>query len=79
MTNSLVTIQCLLPPTIQLHPNLDASEDHLLSSSEVNAKLNDISIIDRPRSRFYIWLAESDVVEKRSGRAFNVSDIPLAV
>jgi hypothetical protein len=34
-----------LPATIALNTNLDTSEDHLLSPTEIDAQLDDIAIL----------------------------------
>lgn len=48
--DSLVIIERLLPSTVALDANLDASKYHLFSASKVNAKLHDIAIVHRPWS-----------------------------
>ncbi len=50
MCRSVESVQTLLPASIALDANLDAPEDDLLASLEVDAKLNNISIIDGVRS-----------------------------
>ena len=50
--------------TIALKSDLNTPEYHLFTTSEVNAQLNDISILYRVESRLHVGLAESDVVQK---------------
>ena len=45
-------VQTLLPAAIALNPDLDASEDDLLTTLEVNAELYNIAIVDWVGSRF---------------------------
>ena len=48
--NILETVQSLLPCTIAFDSYLDASEDHFLTASEINSKLNNIPVVEWPRS-----------------------------
>ena len=73
----LVVIQGFLPPSVTLHPYFDASEYHLLPTPKVYTELHYIAIVDREWFRFSARLTESDMVEKSTGRAFHIFDIPL--
>lgn len=72
-------IETLLPASVALDPDLDAPEDHLLATTEVNAQLDNISIANN------IWLAldagltETDMIQESAGAAANVLDMPLAI
>ena len=68
-----------LPTPVQLDSHLDATEDHLLSSSKVDSQLYDVSIVDRERLGFRAWWAEPDVIKKCARRAFDIPDVPFAV
>lgn len=75
----LELVQRLLPATIALDTDLDTAEDHLLSTAEVDAELNDIAILNAKWFRLDVRLAEPDVVEERARRALYVLDVPVAV
>ena len=45
-------VETLLPATVTLDANLDTSEDDLLATLEVYAKLNNVAIINRVRPTF---------------------------
>ena len=45
----LEIIQTLLPCTIAFYSYLDAPEDHFLTASEIDPKLYNISVVERPR------------------------------
>lgn len=47
--NILEVIQPLLPCTIAFYSYLDAPEDHFLTASEIDAKLYNIPVVERPR------------------------------
>ena len=68
-----------LPRSVALNPYFYASEDHLFTSSKVNPKLNDISILDWVQSRLLIWLTQPDVIKKGAAAAGYISDVPLAI
>ena len=44
--NLLETIQLILPSPVQLNPHLHTTKNHLLPAFEINAKLDDIAIVD---------------------------------
>lgn len=48
-------VQALLPSAIAFYANLDAAEDNLFTSFEVDAELNHISIIDGIWPAFHSW------------------------
>lgn len=68
-----------LPSPVQLDAHLDASEDHLLSPSEVDPELHNIAIVDGERLGLGAWRAQPDVIEKGPGRALHVLDVPFAL
>jgi hypothetical protein len=57
-------VEPLLPTTVALNTDLDASEDHLLTTAKVDSQLDDVTILYPKRFGFHIWLAQPDVVEK---------------
>jgi hypothetical protein len=61
----LELVQPLLPSTVALDANFDASENHLFSATEIYAELDDIPILYAEGLRFDVRLAQTDVVEKR--------------
>jgi hypothetical protein len=69
----------LLPSTVALDANFDASENHLFSATKVYAELNDVAILYAERFRFDIRLAQTDVVEEGPRGALYVLDVPTAV
>ena len=75
----LEVIWPLLPGPVALNPNLDTSEYHLLSATEINAQLHNISIFDGEELRFHIRLAQPDVVEEGTRRATDIFNLPLTV
>lgn len=60
----LERVEALLPPAIALDANLDTSENHLLTTAEVDSKLDDVTILYPERLGLYVWLAQPDVVEE---------------
>lgn len=61
---SLELVQPALPSSVELYSNFYASENHLLSTLEVDSQLHDIAVTH------YIWFrlcprrTQSDVIEK---------------
>lgn len=55
MCRCVEVVQALLPATIAFYADLDAAEDDLFTSFEVDAELYHISIIDGIRSAFHSW------------------------
>lgn len=74
----LESIQLVLPATVQFESHLHASKDHLLAALEVDAKLDDVAIVDGERLGFGARGAQSDVVQKGARAALDIFDIPLA-
>jgi hypothetical protein len=72
-------VQPLLPPTVALDTNFDASKNHLFSATKVYSELDDITILYPEGLRLDVRLAQSYVIEKRPRRAFHVFDVPAAV
>jgi len=68
-----------LPCSVALDPDLDTTKYHLFSAAEINAQLNNVTILDREQPRLGIGLAESDMIQERAGRAGDVLDLPLPV
>lgn len=64
VSNLLERIWLGLPSAVQLQPHLDTAENHLFSALEVNAQLDDVSVIDRECLTLLRRRTESDVVEK---------------
>jgi hypothetical protein len=54
----------LLPASINFYTDLDASENHLLASSKIDAQLNDIAIIDGPRLALNTRRTEPQMIQK---------------
>jgi hypothetical protein len=57
-------VGAFLPGSIAFNTDFDTSENHLFSTSEVYAELDNISILHRIQSRLGVWLAEPNVVQK---------------
>jgi hypothetical protein len=49
-------IKPLLPAAVALDANLDTSENHLFSTTEIDAQLDDIAILYPEGFRLDIWL-----------------------
>lgn len=62
--NILEIVRALMLRTIAFKPDLNASENHLLSAPEVDAQLDNVSIFHRIKSGLHIWLAEPDVIQE---------------
>lgn len=75
----LECVELVLPATVQLQPHLDAAEDHLLSTLEINSELHNVSIVDGEGFALLGRRAQTNVVQKRSGRTLDILDIPFAV
>ena len=75
----LEVVQTLLPRSIALDANLDASKDLLLAAPEINAQLHHVPIVHRERTALNVGLAQADVVEERAGRTLDVAHVPLAL
>lgn len=75
----LECIQPLLPTSITLDSNLDTSKNHLLSATEINSELNDVTVLYPERLRLDVRLAQPYVVEERARRALDILDVPIAV
>lgn len=69
----------MLPAAVALDADLDTAENHLFATSEINAQLNDITILYSERLGFNIGLTETDVVQKSTRRAFYILDVPASV
>ena len=77
--NILEIVQPFLPCPIAFYSYLNASEDHLLTTPEIDSKLHNIPVVEWPRPRFCIGLAESDMVKECTRGTFDVFDVPLAI
>jgi len=75
----LEIVQTLLPATIAFYANFHTTKDHFLTTTKIDAQLNDISILDLERFRLNIRLAKPDMVQEGSRRALYILDIPLRV
>ena len=73
----LEVVQRLLPCTVQLHPDLDAAKDLLLSAFKVDPQLQDIAIVEGIRLALHARCRQSDVIQECAARALDVLDIPL--
>ena len=76
--DSLELIRSLLPAAVHLDSNLDAAENDLFASLEIDAQLHNIAVLDRVGARLGVWTAEADVIEKGARTALDVLDEPLA-
>lgn len=72
-------IGLILPSAIELEPHLDAAKDHFLTTLEINAELDNVTVVDGKGLALLGRRAEANVVEKGARGAFDVLDIPLAV
>lgn len=77
--NILEIVRALVFWTIALKPDLDASENHLLSTPEIDAQLNNVSVLHRVKPGLHVWLAEPDVVQESARRTCHVLDLPCTV
>lgn len=75
--NSLEVIEGLLPSSINFHPHLDATEDGLFTSPEVDTQLDHIAIIDGPWPGFHVRRRKADMIQKGATAALHILDIPL--
>lgn len=60
----VVAVQGFLPATIAFDPDLNTSKDDLLAALEVNAQLNDISVIDWIWTAFLTRTGQSNMIEE---------------
>lgn len=77
--NLLKSVKFVLPTTVKLEAHLNASEDHLLTSLEVNSKLHDIAIVDWKSFAFLRRRAQTNMIQKCAGRALDVLDVPFPI
>ena len=77
--NILEVVQSLLPSSVALDTDLNTSENLFFASPEIDSELNDISIVDWEWPRLRTRLAQPNVVEKCSGRALHILDVPLSL
>ena len=75
----LEIIERFLPRSVALYSDLNASKDHLFSSSEVDSQLYHISVIDRKGPGLNAGLAKSDMVKKCARGTLHIFDIPLPI
>lgn len=75
----LESVEPLLPTTVALDADFYTSEDHLLTTTEVDSQLDDVAILYPERLRLDVRLAQPDVVEEGARRALDVLDVPVAV
>lgn len=68
-----------LPGSITLDPDANTTENHFLSTSEINAQLHNVPILDGVQLGGHVRLTEPHVVEKGPRRTSHILDIPLTV
>lgn len=75
----LELVEAFLPASIALDLDLDTTKDDFFAALEINAELDDITVID------WIWpalnarTAQADVIQKGAGAALTIFDVPLVV
>jgi hypothetical protein len=79
MRSHVKSVELVLPTAVQLEAHLDASKDHFFSPLEVNSELHNVAIVDRESFAFLRRWAQTNMVQKRAGRTFNVLDVPFSI
>jgi len=76
---SVELIQTLLPASVALDANLDATENDFFSTFEIDTELDDITIVEWKCTALHARTAQAHMVQERAGTTFDVFDEPLAV
>jgi hypothetical protein len=71
-------VETLLPAAVAFYANLDTSENDLLATLEVYAKLDNISIVDGVWSALDTRTWQAHVVEESSRAGLDIFDVPLS-
>lgn len=77
--DGLELVLSLLPAAVTLDAYPDASKDHLLSTAEIDAQLDDVTVPDGIKPGFHVGLAQAHPVQEGPRRAPDIFDVPLAV
>lgn len=70
-------VEALLPAAVAFDTDLDAAENHLLATLEIDSELNHITIIYGVWSALNTGTRQTDVVEESARTGFDVLDVPL--
>lgn len=76
MSSHVECVELVLPAPVELQSHLDAAENHLLSTLEVDTQLNDVAIIERKSFTLLGRWTQSNVVEESARGTLDILDIP---